>query len=356
MLGKYKAVLALLLLIILVPLTLLMTLGLWVPTLAGIWLPLGTRIALDESPRITRKGLIIPDLRYLVGDCQLAHITNASLSHPSRWLLNVGTVELDSACLAKLPQEEPSPAAPKTLAQWQAMLPNTWINIDKLIFSPWQEWQGKLSLALTSDIQQLRYQGEKVKFQGQLKGQQLTVSELDVVAFENQPPVKLVGEFAMPLVPDGLPVSGHATATLNLPQEPSLVDAELDWQENSGQLIVMARDNGDPLLDLPWEITRQQLTVSDGRWSWPYAGFPLSGRLGVKVDNWQAGLENALVSGRLSVLTQGKAGKGNAVLNFGPGKLSMDNSQMPLQLTGEAKQAGSYFICSLTGAAKRKSD
>ncbi|MFO6427004.1 hypothetical protein ACLBOM_20490 [Escherichia coli] len=73
MLGKYEAVLALLLLIILVPLTLLMTLGLWVPTLAGIWLPLGTRIALDESPRITRKGLIIPDLRYLVGDCELAH-------------------------------------------------------------------------------------------------------------------------------------------------------------------------------------------------------------------------------------------------------------------------------------------
>ncbi len=84
----------------------------------------------------------------------------------------------------------------------------------------------------------------------------------------------------MPLVPDGLPVSGHATATLNLPQEPSLVDAELDWQENSGQLIVLARDNGDPLLDLPWQITRQQLTVSDGRWSWPYAGFPF------KVADW----------------------------------------------------------------------
>lgn len=35
MLGKYKAVLALLLLIILVPLTLLMTLGLWVPHSGG---------------------------------------------------------------------------------------------------------------------------------------------------------------------------------------------------------------------------------------------------------------------------------------------------------------------------------
>lgn len=134
--GKYKAVLALLLLMILVPLTLVMTLGLWVPTLAGIWLPVGTRIALNESPRFTRHGLQIPELRYLVGDCQLARVSQARLSHPSRWLLNIGTLELDSACLAKLPQAEQSPAAPRTLAQWQAMLPNTWISIDNVILSP----------------------------------------------------------------------------------------------------------------------------------------------------------------------------------------------------------------------------
>ena len=35
--GTYKAAIALLLLFILVPLTLLMTLAQWVPTLAGIW-------------------------------------------------------------------------------------------------------------------------------------------------------------------------------------------------------------------------------------------------------------------------------------------------------------------------------
>lgn len=345
--GKYKAVLALLLLLILVPLTLVMTLGLWVPTLVGVWLPVGTRIALDESPRLTRHGLHIPELRYLVDDCPLARITQADLSHPSRWLLNVGTIELDSACLAKLPQTEASPVAPKTLAEWQSMLPNTWINIDKLILSPWQEWQGKLSLSLTPSTQQLRYQGEKVKFQGRLHGQNLTVNELDVAAFEGQPPVKLVGEFTMPLVPDGLPVSGHAVATLNLPQEPTLVDAELEWQENSGQLIVMARDSADPLLDLPWEITRQQLTISDGRWNWPYQGFPLSGRLGMKVENWQAGLENAVVSGRLNILTQGDAGKGNAVLTLGPGKLGIDNNEMPLQLIGEAKQGDLIFYAKL---------
>lgn len=48
--GKYKALVALVLLIILLPLTLLMTLGLWVPTLAGIWLPVGTRIAPRRKP------------------------------------------------------------------------------------------------------------------------------------------------------------------------------------------------------------------------------------------------------------------------------------------------------------------
>ncbi|EMA0029684.1 hypothetical protein U1K17_004545, partial [Salmonella enterica] len=345
--GKYKAALALLLLLILVPLTLLMTLGLWVPTLAGIWLPVGTRIALEQSPRLTRHGLVIPDLRYLVNDCSLAHITQAELTHPSRWLLNIKSLKLDAACLAKLPATEASPAAPRTLAQWQSMLPNTWINIDNVILAPWPEWQGKLAISMTPVIQQIRYQGEKVKFQGQLRGQALTVSQLEIAALANQPPVSLAGEFMLPLVPDGLPVSGHAAATLRLPQEPSLVDAELEWRDNAGQLIVMARGNPDPILDLPWAVTRQRLTISDGRWNWPYQGFPLSGRLAFNIDNWQAGPDNARVSGRLNILTQGDAGKANAVLTIGPGKLSMDSSEMPLQLTGEAKQKDLIFYAVL---------
>jgi hypothetical protein len=84
------------------------------------------------------------------------------------------------------------------------------------------------------------------------------------------------------------------------------------------------------------EIT-QQLSISDGRWNWPLR-MPLSGRIGLNIDNWQQGLEKATLSGRLNVLTKGDAGKGNAVLNIGPGKLSMENSDMPLHLSGEAKQ------------------
>ena len=103
-----------------------------------------------------------------------------------------------------------------------------------------------MSLSLTPALQQIRYQGEKVNFQGRLHGQNFTVSQLEVSAFENQPPVKLEGEFTLPLVPDGLPVNGHAVATLSLPQEPSLVDAELEWRDNAGRAVTRSRCSISP--------------------------------------------------------------------------------------------------------------
>ncbi|TAT59320.1 hypothetical protein EGM92_33725, partial [Enterobacter cloacae] len=80
----------------------------WVPTLAGIWLPVGTRIAFEESPKLTRHALVIPNLRYLVEDCEIARVENATLSHPSRWNLDIGALELNTVCLSKIPQSAPS--------------------------------------------------------------------------------------------------------------------------------------------------------------------------------------------------------------------------------------------------------
>ncbi|HDC4499407.1 TPA: YdbH family protein [Enterobacter kobei] len=336
--GKYKAALALLLLFILLPLTLLMTLAQWVPTLAGIWLPVGTRIAFEESPKLTRHALVIPDLRYLVEECEIARIENVTLSHPSRWQLDIGALDLNAVCLSKIPQSAPSTVAPKTLAQWQAVLPNTWLTIHRLTLSPWQQWQGELKASLTPSSQEIAYKGEQVSIKGTLRGQTLSVSQFDVQLPDQPQPIKLVGEFTLPLVPDGVPVKGHAVATFNVPQLTSLVDADLDWEDNRGQLVVMARDNPNPLLDLPWQVTAEQLNISDGRWNWDLSGMPLSGRVSLRADNWQQGLEKATLTGRLNVLTHGDAGKGNAVLNIGPGRLSMENSDMPLHLSGEAKQ------------------
>ncbi|HHG8774614.1 TPA: YdbH family protein [Raoultella planticola] len=335
--GKYKAAIALLLALILLPLALLSTLTHWVPTLAGIWLPAGTRIAFTDSPRLTLSGLRIPDLRYLVGDCELARITDAQLSHPSRWRLHVDELDINSACLSKLPESEPAAGAPRTLAEWQSMLPYSWLTIENLRLSPWEKWQGRLVMSLTPQQQDIGYSGKEVTLQARLRGQALTVSDFSARLVDGQAPVKLAGEFHMPLVPDGLPVDGHLVTTFEFPQTAGLVDAELEWEKNRGQLIVTPRGEVEPMLDLPWEITPERIAISDGRWHTEYAGYPLSGRVALSVGNWQQGAEQMQVSGRLNVLTQGDAGKGNAVLTIGPGKLSIDDSDMPLQLTGEAK-------------------
>ncbi|MGK9173447.1 YdbH family protein [Yokenella regensburgei] len=345
--GKYKAALALILLFILLPLTLLLTLAYWVPTLAGIWLPSGTRISMEESPRFTRHALHIPDLSYLIDDCPLALIKGAALTHPSRWQLDIASLDLNTTCLNKLPETASSPAAPRTLAQWQSMLPKSWVNIHRMTISPWQEWEGGVSLALSEAHQAIHYRGKRITVSANLRGQVLTIDQMQLSLLDNQPPVTLGGQFTLPLVPQGVPVNGHAQTTLTLPTAPGLVDADIEWRDNEGQLVVMARDNPDPILDLPWQATAGRLTISDGRWNWPYQGFPLSGRVGLRIDDWQKGLQNALVSGRLNVLTQGDAGKGNAVLTFGPGRPGRLNSEMPLQLTGEAKQGEMIFYAVL---------
>lgn len=331
--GKYKVVFALLLLLILTPLMLLMTSVLWLPMLAGIWLPAGTRIVLDENLRLTRHALKISGVNYLAGDCRLAHARDARLSGSDRWKLNIAALDIDSACLAKLPPVKSSSTPPRTLAQWQSLLPDSQLTIERFTLSPWKNWQGTLSLALTPTMQEINYQGEKIKLRGHLHGRQLTVSQMEVSLFASQPPLRLSGSFTMPVIADSLPVSGHAVASFTLPLAPSLVDAQLKWHKNAGLLTVTARDNTEPLLDLPWTLTRQQFTISDGHWRWPYAGFSLRGRVGAKAESWQAGLEAAQISGRLSALSEGEAGKGNSVLTVGPGKLSA----LPLRLTGEVK-------------------
>ena len=182
---------------------------------------------------------MIPDLRYLVEDREIARIENVTLSHPSRWNLDIGALDLNTCASAKFPVG-PQTVAPKTLAQWQAVLPNTWLTIHRLTLSPWQQWQGELQASLTPPVQEVTYNGEQVSFKGQLRGQTLSVSQFDVQLPDQPQPIKLVGEFTLPLVPDGVPVKGHAVATFNVPQLTSLVDADLDWEDNQGQLLVMA--------------------------------------------------------------------------------------------------------------------
>lgn len=348
--GKYKAALALLLALILLPLSLLLTVAHWLPTLAGIWLPQGTRIAMEASPRLHNGAIVIPDLRYLAGECELASLKDATLSHPSRWRLHLAALNLNPDCISKIPAEDSAPAAPRTLEEWQKMLPNTWLTIDQLNVTPWLQYAGALHLSLTPRQQQLDYQGKLLTLSATLKGQNLRVSELKVGAFEGLPPLELVGDLTLPLVPDGLPTDGQVATQLQIPQEPDRLNVALNWHTNAGTLTVK-KSLGDeaPLLNIPWRLSEKAFDIDAGQWRWPYEGFPLGGGLTLKVENWQDGLDNAVFTGRMNVLTQGAAGKGNAVLNFGPGKLSLTDSALPLQLTGEAKQDRLIFYAVLPG-------
>ncbi|WP_312582375.1 YdbH family protein [Atlantibacter hermannii] len=347
--GKYRALIALALLLILLPLALLLTVAHWLPGLVGIWLPPGTRIALEERPRLTRHAVVLPHLSYLAGECELAKLTNATLSHPSRWKLDIDTLVVNSACFDQLPAGEENPAAPRTLAEWQAMLPNTWLTINQLTLAPWQQFAGELTASLTPARQTFRYHGDAISLAAQIDGQTATITEFTLNAIEGQQPLSLAGEVTLGLLPDGLPTQGHLITRLHMPGPLPLADAELEWSENRGQLLISAPDDPDPLLDLPWTVSRDRLSISDGRWHWTVEDMPLSGRLGINVDNWREGPEAAQISGRMNVVTQGAAGKGNAVLNFGPGKLSLTDSAMPVQLTGEAKQDQMIFYAVLPG-------
>lgn len=347
MMGRYKALAALVLLLILLPLTLLLTVAQWLPSLAGIWLPSGTRISMESGPKLTRHSLTLPDLRYLAGNCELARITNATLNHPSRWRLQISQLRINPDCIAKIPASQSRAGAPLTLAEWQAMLPRSWVTIDKLSLTPWPQYSGRLNLALSGERQQLKFQGKRLSFAAELKGQMLTIKQLALNVVEGQPPIALAGKLTLPLVPDGLPTAGHLQAQLQLPQEPKQATAYLNWQQNSGQLVIVSPGGREPLFDLPWTVTADTLAISDGRWFWPYAELPLSGRVAIKVQHWQQGLEQAVISGRVNVVTQGDAGKGNVVATFGPGKLSMTASNMPLQIYGQAKQQDLILYASL---------
>lgn len=350
--GHYKAVSALLLALVVLLLLLLLTLTYGLPMLAGVILPAGSTIALTERPQLSRSGLHIADLRYQLAGCEFARIANARLTHPGRWQLHIDQLTINSTCLSQLADKKTPESVPRTLAQWQAMLPESRVIIDTLRITPWDAWQGQLTLSLSPQQQEIHYHGNAMTLAAQLRGQILTISDFSSQLTADQPPLKLRGELQMPQVPDTLPVSGHLTSTFNLPPLARTVEAELTWQQNQGKLVVTPQGEQEALLNLPWEVTPQRITISGGHWRGAYNGQPLKGNVTLSLDNWQAPLQQREISGRLNILTQGHAGKGNAVLRIGPGRLDTEHSAIPLQFTGEVKQQNLIFYASLPMALR----
>ncbi|WP_367395513.1 YdbH family protein [Pantoea sp. Ep11b] len=343
---RLAAILALILLL----LGLMLTVTQWLPRLAGIWLPAETRIELAGAPRWRDGGLWLPQIRYLAADCSLATVNAVSLGwHQSRWKLNAAELTLDSACLQKLPASEPDAAAPRTLAEWQAMLPGADVHLGKVVVAPWQTYAGSLDLTLEKDRQQLTYQGENLQLAATLTGQQLAVTRLRFTHPALPEPMTLRGNLQLPAFATDLPVQGEVAGQLALAALPHPLQLTLNWQQQQGELRVAMAEQEKPLLRLPWQISRDQIQIEQGEYVWPLEAQPLSGFVNLTLNNWQAGLEGSQITGRINLLTRGRGGKGNVVLGVGPGNLSLTDSNLPFQITGESKLAALQLYGSVPG-------
>ncbi|UXO66840.1 YdbH family protein [Pantoea dispersa] len=344
-----RRLLAALLALILLLLGLLLTLTHWLPRLAGIWLPENTRVELHGAPHWQQGRLEFPDVRYLAGDCLLAQVSDVALGRTQqRWQLDAREVALNSDCLQALPHSA-TRDAPRSLAEWQQMLPGADIHLQQLSILPWQQYAGRFDLTLDKDLQQLRYQGDNLRVAARLQGQQLHIDQLQLSHPLLPQPVELHGNLTLPTFADGLPVAGELSGALNLTQWPQPLALTLNWQQQQGELVVRQQQEPQPLLQLPWQVDAQQIRITAGHWRWPFGSQPLSGGVALTLDDWQQGLEQTQIRGRFNLLTAGRGGKGNLVLSVGPGKLSLTDSALPFQLTGESKFADLQLYGTIPG-------
>lgn len=345
-----KAIFAVLIALLLLILALLFTVNSWLPRVASVWLPSGSTLALRGTLGYHNGTVTLPGLLYRVLGCQLATLDDASLDYDQgQWRLHAAGLELDTACLSKLPENEASPAAPRTLADWQAVLPATDIVIDKLVIAPYENWSGAVHLTTTAAQQTLTWQGENLSLDLQADEHTLNIRSFSLNAPGMDAPVTLTGTVTLPLLPNIVPETGELTSQLALAGLPSPLTVKLNWQQQQGELKVLTASENLPLAELPWTFKDKTFAIHQGKWRWSYAAQPFSGGVTLSLSNVLAGLSETIIDGRFNVLTQGRGGKGNVVLTVGPGKLDWTQSHLPFQLTGDSKLADLLFFARIPG-------
>ncbi|CNL06974.1 Dicarboxylate transport [Yersinia frederiksenii] len=315
------------------------TLPQWLPKVAHFWLPAGSQLILTHPPVWKARALLIPQLRYQVQDCTLANVDQLSIGyHQDRWQLGANQVALDTACLSQLPRSDES--APQDLAYWQQQLSMLDVNIANLQITPWQQYAGKLTLTSPDKqklIQELHYQGQQLRFSATLdQAQQLSVHQLSIAVPGTPQPFELSGKIKIPLSMDDWPEQGalNGILTTGYLSKPLLLN--LSWQQQHGVLTLTERGDDSPLARLPWHVSPNSIQITGGQWQWPYTLQPLSGGINLTLHDWDQGLDQTLIDARINVITSGASGKGNAVLTLGPGNLSLTNSDLKFQLSGQA--------------------
>lgn len=350
MTKKLKVLVAVVAGIILLIIALWQTLPRWLPRAIAPWLPQGSQLVLQGPLRWQQGALHLAGLKFSAQGCAIANVSNLKLSYQTgTWRLNSERADVDTACLSKLPAAAED-SAPLTLDQLQAMLPPVDLTINLLTLTPWQAYAGKLQLSSAANGQRLHYQGKNISAEAVLdEHQQLTLNKLSITPPNSTTPVQLTGKITVPLDMDSLPNQGELQGELQTAylEKPLLLN--LHWQQQQGVLTLTEKGSEQPLAMLPWALTPKQISIEKGEWRWPYLEQPLSGGLNVALHDWSQGFDETQITARLNVITAGHNGKGNAVLTLGPGSLSLTNSDLAFQLTGQANLANLSLTASIPG-------
>lgn len=321
----------------------------WLPRIAGIWLPAEMSLTLHSPPVWYERGLQSEGIRLSVGECTLLDVQNIMLYRQSgRWTIDIDAVTLNSDCLPHLASDDNT--TPIRLAQWQQRLPAADVTIEKVTLQPWRDYAGRAQFSTDGNQRQtLHYQGDQLAFQTELNQQHLVLRKGMLATPAGDVRLQLSGEIDLADTLTQAPVQGVLNGQLVTGQTPEPVSMRLSWRHQQGELSLQAEGDNEPLVSLPWQLTAEQIQVSNGVWRWPYAAQPLSGRISLTLQNWRQGLEKTRIDARMNMLTQGHNGKANAVLVLGPGQLGLINSELRFQLTGQANLSDLSLTASLPG-------
>ena len=348
MTDKRRTALAIALPVVLVTGLAAAAVNVWLPPLVQHWLPAGTRLTLSGHFRPHAGSLSFPEIALQAGDCQGVSVKGLSVGYRDHlWQWHAAEVRADTDCLAALPSSSSS-APQKTLAEWQALLPAGHWQVDKLEILPPGQYTGRLSLTNQQQRQTLTYDSDGLRLSAELNDQVLKITRLQFSPAGGVPQLTLQGSVGLAPKIGDWPEQGQLDGQLSLSGLPLHLD--LHWQQQQGELNVSTPKSAEPLLQLPWTVTPEQLGIQHGKWQWPFASQPLQGGIALQATHWREGPENSIISGRLNALTSGRGGKGNVVLSLGPGKLSLTDSALPLRLTGTANSPELQFFARLPAA------
>ncbi|MDR0805345.1 MAG: YdbH family protein [Enterobacteriaceae bacterium] len=360
MVGKcVKAILIGVAIIMLSLMILWSTISTWLPKVMGWWLPEGTWVILPQRPELISRGFSLKNMQFLSTECYWADVGPMTLTYQnSQWHLHGESLDIDVDCLSDLsdPNEVKPSSAPLSLHNIQKQLPAFYITFDRLSITPWESYSGSIELSGNEQGQHLTFLGNLLSVSAALDNQQhLTINSTHLHLADTHEEFHISGEIQIPDDLATIPEQGNITGEFIAPAIDKPLLIELEWQQRDGHLFVTPQseeetesENGkgnEKLLDFLWTLSGKTLTIQQGKWRWFYGSQPFSGALSMTLSDWNDDYSAANIEARLNMITQGDAGKGNAVLSIAEGKISRTDSALNMQLTGKVNQDQlSYYV------------